>query len=54
MALAEARFRRGETQAGVALLQRAVVAYPWSADSHEAMANGLARLAREPQATVGR
>jgi hypothetical protein len=54
LAVAEAHFRRGETQAGVALLRRAVAAYPWSVDSREALANGLARLAKEPQAAVGR
>lgn len=54
IAVAEAHFRRGETPAGVALLRRAVAAYPWSVNSREALADGLARLAKEPQPAVGR
>lgn len=54
MAMAEAHFRRGETQAGVALLRRAIAAYPWSVNSREALADGLARLAKEPQPAAGR
>ncbi len=53
-AVAEAHFRRGEPKAGVALLQRAVAAYPWSVGSRQALADGKARLAKEPQAAVGR
>lgn len=54
IAVAEAHFRRGEAQAGVALLRRAVADYPWSAFSREALADGLARLAKEPQPGTGR
>ena len=45
-AVAEAHFRRGEPKAGVALLQRAVAAYPWSVGSRQALADGKARLAK--------
>ena len=50
-AVAEAHFRRGETKAGVALLQRAVAAYPWSVGSRKALAEAVAK---EPHAAAGR
>jgi uncharacterized protein len=49
-AVAEAHFRRNEPQAGVALLRRAVAAYPWSEESRDALAQALKRLEAAPQA----
>jgi len=53
-AVAEAHFRRSETAAGVALLRRAVAAYPWSPDSREALSRALQRPDATPQAPASR